>query len=895
MAITINTTPNTSDTSTSLSISFSGATTGTNITTSFQFRINGVVLSTLYSTASSGTVVFSPANVKSSIWANAYGNSLSSIVSIRASNYRTSDNTIYGTTTKTGALTINTRLTNFTNNGANINLDGNSYIKGSWTNPNTTYFRGYFVATMSGGTVGSAGGQNTYYDYSVNPGTAWYNNANSFLGTASSATITYTLYTQFYTNAGWSTQGGSVGSYTGTVTKTQYTYATLSSVSDYTVEPGMQINYSAQDGSGGTGLSYSAEIRINSVKIFGRGNLSTVGSSLTPTTDEVNALYVALANTPSATSQLAIATYVNGTWKNEVTATSTAYNVIASIISFINTERAGTSLSFSWETNTQVDQVDYKLGSGAWVNIVSGLELTSGTFQITGLNASTAYSVTLRVKHPTSDQFTTSSTINVSTVNTSIISNTPNFDIKAGATISITISKIVSTMLHNIYLKSSDELTTYETITNVDASGVITLSPTTLNTFYSLTANSSTLNLFLVCESILNGVSQGTTKKAIVGTVTDSLPTVGGATYLDINPTIQAILLNDQKILQSRSTLKVTATNMNAINSATLASLTVVVGSAEYSVPLSGTSVGSQEITIGTVDVDSLTSVIVKVIDSRGIASAPLDVPIQFIPYKVPSYVEVEIQRLNNYYADAYFRASYEINSVITSAIQRNSVSIAYRFKLKSDSVWGAWVPVDNPTPTVSGDKLRYEVDIYAGPDFDMTAVYSVEARISDTFTTTPIIYTSYIPKGMGHIEFYEDYVNFGVQPYFTDSESVEHQIIHEANLALVLQVVYPVGSIYISTNATNPATLFGFGTWSAFAQGRTLIGVGTSDQAFTAGATGGESEHTLTGVEVPVHNTVMTATTSTTEVAVNSYSADGAPHNNLPPYIVTYMWQRTA
>ena len=74
------------------------------------------------------------------------------------------------------------------------------------------------------------------------------------------------------------------------------------------------------------------------------------------------------------------------------------------------------------------------------------------------------------------------------------------------------------------------------------------------------------------------------------------------------------------------------------------------------------------------------------------------------------------------------------------------------------------------------------------------------------------------------------------------------------------LDNVYPVGSIYMSTSPTNPHNLFG-GTWEAYAQGRVLIGVGEGTDAngvkktFSAGATGGEYEHTLTVGELPSHN----------------------------------------
>lgn len=140
--------------------------------------------------------------------------------------------------------------------------------------------------------------------------------------------------------------------------------------------------------------------------------------------------------------------------------------------------------------------------------------------------------------------------------------------------------------------------------------------------------------------------------------------------------------------------------------------------------------------------------------------------------------------------------------------------------------------------------------------------------------------------------------------------------------LTTLLATIYPVGSIYISTSATNPGTTFGFGTWAAYAAGRTLIGVGTSDAVYAAAASGGESTHVLSSNEMPSHThiqdthshnvpardaddagttaavrgtdaSVNFATSST--VATNQNTGGGAAHNNLPPYITAYMWQRTA
>ena len=65
----------------------------------------------------------------------------------------------------------------------------------------------------------------------------------------------------------------------------------------------------------------------------------------------------------------------------------------------------------------------------------------------------------------------------------------------------------------------------------------------------------------------------------------------------------------------------------------------------------------------------------------------------------------------------------------------------------------------------------------------------------------------------------------------------------------------YPVGSIYTAVVSTNPATLLGVGTWSAFGSGRVLVGVNTGDSDFdTVEETGGSKTHTLETSEIPSH-----------------------------------------
>lgn len=145
------------------------------------------------------------------------------------------------------------------------------------------------------------------------------------------------------------------------------------------------------------------------------------------------------------------------------------------------------------------------------------------------------------------------------------------------------------------------------------------------------------------------------------------------------------------------------------------------------------------------------------------------------------------------------------------------------------------------------------------------------------------------------------------------------------------LENAYPVGSIYMNaTSSTNPATLLGFGTWSAFGAGRVLIGLDSGDTDFdTAEETGGSKTHTLTEAEMPSHTHSVTdsghahstggfstsggsgsanydvtghslskagrnTNSATTGITLGN-TGSGNAHTIVQPYIVVYMWKRTA
>ncbi len=133
--------------------------------------------------------------------------------------------------------------------------------------------------------------------------------------------------------------------------------------------------------------------------------------------------------------------------------------------------------------------------------------------------------------------------------------------------------------------------------------------------------------------------------------------------------------------------------------------------------------------------------------------------------------------------------------------------------------------------------------------------------------------------------------------------------------LAEVYAAIYPVGSLYSSTLATNPAAALG-GTWAAFGEGKVMVGIASSGTFATAGATGGAETHALSLAEMPVHthelligqgsgpnsdglvNTGWSVGNYNNDMSgTNSVQLTGGTdsHNNLQPYVVVYMWKRTA
>ena len=145
--------------------------------------------------------------------------------------------------------------------------------------------------------------------------------------------------------------------------------------------------------------------------------------------------------------------------------------------------------------------------------------------------------------------------------------------------------------------------------------------------------------------------------------------------------------------------------------------------------------------------------------------------------------------------------------------------------------------------------------------------------------------------------------------------------IVHKGKI--LADILYPIGSVYMSTNSTSPATLFG-GTWTKI-EGRFLWATG--DTPMVTGGSTARNNTVLTIDQIPSHTHIVQSgdgangrfmgyapetnptggpsnyyikydgiTTNPVRYINNSYTGGGKGHSHtyMPPYFEVYMWYRT-
>lgn len=216
---------------------------------------------------------------------------------------------------------------------------------------------------------------------------------------------------------------------------------------------------------------------------------------------------------------------------------------------------------------------------------------------------------------------------------------------------------------------------------------------------------------------------------------------------------------------------------------------------------------------------------------------------------------------------------------------------------------------VGTDKPTWLGDFNEAMSDIDTGMHANATAISNMQTDVASA-TQAASRASQDVSTLTGTVNTLSGTVT-SVQTTANNAQSTANSALNVANSKLsasdLLDLVYPVGSIYLSVGSTAPSTLFG-GTWE---QIKDTFLLGSGDD-YTLGDTGGEATHTLTVNEIPSHHhdvgwdyegavgsghgTLLKPEYLNPQYQYNtSDSGDGQAHNNMPPYLVVSIWKRVS
>ena len=321
----------------------------------------------------------------------------------------------------------------------------------------------------------------------------------------------------------------------------------------------------------------------------------------------------------------------------------------------------------------------------------------------------------------------------------------------------------------------------------------------------------------------------------------------------------------------------------------------------------------------GTIDIDlakfdvgtGSLNAIVTVIDSRGRTNSRM-VGIKIQIYSAPTINNFSAVRQNN--SDTVIITKpVSVSSILNGSTNINSYTVNTEYKLTTATSWTVNRTENNSSATLnlSGFNVAnsYDIRVTLADKLNQTVV---QASIS----TAKVLLDLNRDIGIGIGKMHErGSLDVGGDMYVSgtlDSTTINGRAIKQ-NGRTLLDMFYPVGSIFITTVNTNPSSYMG-GSWVRFGNGQTLVGVNESDGDFnSAQKSGGSKSHTIDYSNFPARATIQKSwkggtvsyapwqggsVGSGTWIVSTPYDM-GEPYgraiSNLQPYITVYMWRRTA
>lgn len=407
-----------------------------------------------------------------------------------------------------------------------------------------------------------------------------------------------------------------------------------------------------------------------------------------------------------------------------------------------NTEKTETTIAIKWTSDSTIDYVWYKIGSGSWT-AVGSTNASSGTYTISGRAANTAYTIYTRVRRKDSQLTTDSSGLSVTTYAYPYCTTAPNFVIGNSLTLSFynPLKRLITVNIIGADgSQCSNDTTTGTSIAGYNGTGVI-------NALYATIPNakSATYNVKVTYGSVVSTETGGTYS---VNTTTNA-PSVTGLTYADTNATTTAITGNDQLIIRNKSKVRYTVTGAAAKNSATVSSVKVTVNGLTYMLSKSGENwTGGNAVINSAYDVTATATVT----DSRGL-TATTTVTVQMLDWMKPTAI-INMQRLNNFYSTT----NITVDADYSSLDGKNTIAITYRAGIQGSGAY-----------TVTG---TLQDNVQGSFEADNKQNWSVQVTVQDLFDSTT--YTLSLGRGTPIVFYDVDKSSVGINTFPSHDNSLE-------------------------------------------------------------------------------------------------------------------------
>lgn len=380
--------------------------------------------------------------------------------------------------------------------------------------------------------------------------------------------------------------------------------------------------------------------------------------------------------------------YISAAAEYGGTMTLTNIDRSAPSISISVSDITANSVKLSASASTTCDIWDYTTNNWGSYKQYSTSAGTSNSITITGLSPNTSYTIAVRARKQYNHVIGSSGTKTIKTLGGSVLSSVSTLTAD-NATAKITFSATVydTSYKHKLVLK--DGSTTVLTLTGLllsNGSNTITLTAAQRSSILAdMSAKKSFTGTFEL--STFSGSSQigsTSTKTATVQTTAaNSAPTFSGFTYKDTNTTAAGVTGNNQILIQSVSTLQVTASAATAKNGATISS---------YSVSAGGSTASSTTVTlnVGKIYTSGTVPIIVTAIDSRGYTSSAT-VNITVIAYESIDITTAIMRRVNEVEDVTQVTLEGDITPVKVNSVNKNTLrKLYYQYKRTDASAYSS-------------------------------------------------------------------------------------------------------------------------------------------------------------------------------------------------------------